>query len=294
MRVLHLDSGREMRGGQWQALRLAEGLRRAGHTILFLSPEGSPCFEAGRKLGLDVKPLTILGVRRFSRQFELCHAHDARSHTLAALFSGAPVIVSRRVGFPIRGGFSRWKYARPRRFIAVSNYVRQVLLAAGVSPERIYVVYDGVPLLAPSIGSQRVVIPDSADPEKGTALALEGARLAGVRAHLSTDLEADLADAGLFVYITHSEGLGSGVLLAMSAGVPVVASSVGGLPEIVKDGETGLLTGNTAQEIAAAILRVSQDYEFSRLLAARARQAVEQRFSIPIMVAATTRVYESC
>ena len=149
-------------------------------------------------------------------------------------------------------------------------------------------------MLAPSIGSQRVVIPDSADPEKGTALALEGARLAGVRAHLSTDLETDLEDAGLFVYITRSEGLGSGVLLAMSAGVPVVASNVGGLPEIVKDGETGLLTGNTPQEIAAAILRVSQDYEFSRLLAARARQAVEERFSIPIMVAATTRVYESC
>ena len=60
--------------------------------------------------------------------------------------------------------------------------------------------------------------------EKGTALALEGARLAGVRGHLSTDLELDLKDAGLFVYITRSEGLGSGVLLAMSAGVPVVAS----------------------------------------------------------------------
>jgi len=294
MRILHLDSGLQMRGGQWQALRLAEGLTQAGHTVLFLSPMGSPCFEAGRKLGLEVKPLTVLNVRRYSRQFDLCHAHDARSHTLGALFSRAPLIVSRRVSFPIRGGLSRWKYARPRRFIAVSNHVRRILMSAGVGTEKISVVYDGVPLLGPSIGSQRVVIPDSADPEKGTALAVEGARLAGARAHLSTDLELDLKDAGLFVYITHGEGLGSGVLLAMSAGVPVVASRVGGLPEIVKDGETGLLTGNTPQEIAAAILRVSQDYDFSRLLAARARQAVEERFTIPTMVAATMRVYESC
>lgn len=294
MRVLHLDSGLEMRGGQWQALRLAEGLSQAGHTILFLSPEGSPCFEACRKVGLDVKPLTILGVRRFSRQVDLCHAHDARSHTLAVLFSAAPVVVSRRVAFPIRGGFSRWKYARPRRYIAVSNHVRQVLMGSGVGTEKISVVYDGVPLLPPSIASPRIVVPDSADPQKGTALALEGVRLAGRNAHLSTNLELDLRDAGLFVYITRSEGLGSGALLAMSAGVPVVVSNIGGLPEIVKNGETGLLTGNTPQEIAAAILRVSQDYEFSRLLAAQARQSIEDRFSIPIMVAATTRVYESC
>jgi glycosyltransferase involved in cell wall biosynthesis len=80
----------------------------------------------------------------------------------------------------------------------------------------------------------------------------------------------------------------------MSAGVPVIASNVGGLPEIITSGQTGLLTGNTAEEIAAAILRVKDDYEFARLLAARARQSVEERFSISTMVAATTRVYESC
>jgi Glycosyl transferases group 1/Glycosyltransferase Family 4 len=294
MRILHIDSGLQMRGGQWQALRLAEGLSQSGRPVMFLSPENSPCFETARKFGLDTKPLTALAVRRYSRQFDLVHAHDARSHTLAAFLSAAPVIVSRRVSFPVHGGFSRWKYSRPRRFVAVSNHVKHVLLGAGVGPERISVVYDGVPLLLPSIASQRVVLYASSDPQKGTALAVEAARLAGVKFHLSTDLEVDLADAGLFVYITHSEGLGSAVLLAMSAGVPVITSNVGGLPEIVKDGESGLLTGNTPQEIAAAILRLREDYEFSRLLAARARQLVEERFSIPIMVAATARVYESC
>ena len=58
---------------------------------------------------------------------------------------------------------------------------------------------------------------------------------------ISQHLEADLRDAAMLVYLTASEGLGSGALLAMSAGVPVIASRVGGLPEIVRHRETGLL-----------------------------------------------------
>jgi glycosyltransferase involved in cell wall biosynthesis len=281
-----------MRGGQWQALRLAQGLAQAGHSILLLAPKPSPIFDTARAVGLDPKPLTAATLRHYSRQSDITHAHDARSHTFAAVLSKAPVIVSRRVAFPIHGGLSRWKYARARHFIAVSNHVRQVLMAAGVGPEKISVVYDGVPLLSPSRPSQRVVAPDSADPEKGTALAVEGARLARAPIHLSKDLELDLQDAGLFVYVTHTEGLGSGALLAMSAGVPVVASNVGGLPEIIRHGESGLLTSNTAQEIAAAILRIREDHEFGRCLAARGRKIVEERFSVAAMVAATAQVYE--
>jgi hypothetical protein len=279
-----------MRGGQWQALRLAEGLSLSGHAVTFLAREA--CLNMARKLGLDAGPLTAASVRRLSRHADLTHAHDARSHTLAALLSAAPLVVSRRVSFPIRGGLSRWKYGRARHFIAVSNYVRDVLIQSGVGSERISVVYDGVPLLTPSTPSETIVASASSDPQKGTALATEAARLAGVPIHLSTDLERDLPGAGQFVYITHSEGLGSGILLAMSAGVPVVASRVGGIPEIVEHEKSGLLVDNAPEEIARAILRLKEDHAFAGLLAARARQLVEARFSIPAMVAATMRVYE--
>jgi hypothetical protein len=233
MRILMLDSGPTMRGGQWQALRLAEGLAQAGHAVTFLAADHSPCFENAQRMGLEPEHLTAAAVRRISRQVDLTHAHDAHSHTLAALLSAAPVIVSRRVSFPIRGGLSRWKYARARHFIAVSNHVKCVLMAGGVKAEKISVVYDGVPLLSPATATERIVMPASQDPQKGTALALEAAHLAGMSPQLSTDLERDLPGAGVFVYITHSEGLGSAILLAMSAGVPVVASNVGGIPEIV-------------------------------------------------------------
>jgi glycosyltransferase involved in cell wall biosynthesis len=291
MRLLHLDSGMEMRGGQWQALRLAEGLAQAGHTVTFLVPPHSPCFEMARKAGLEPRPLGALEVRRASRQSDLIHAHDAHSHTLAAVMGAAPLIVSRRVGFPVRGGLSHWKYGRARHFIAVSNYVKSVLMVGGVRKEKITVVYDGVPLLASGIPVDRIVVPASEDPRKGTALALEAASLAGLSPRVSNDLERDLPGASLFIYITYSEGLGSAILLAMSAGVPVVASRIGGIPEIVEDGESGLLVANTAEEIAAAILRL-RDREFAGRLAERGRRSVEEKFSVAAMVAGTISAYE--
>jgi glycosyltransferase involved in cell wall biosynthesis len=102
-----------------------------------------------------------------------------------------------------------------------------------------------------------------------------------------------LKHARLFLYITRSEGLGSAVLLAMAAGVPVIASGVGGLPEIVQHERTGLLTENTPQAIAGAVRRLTEDRALARALAAQARAVVEQEFSVDRMVAGTIGVYEA-
>ena len=232
-RILHLDSGREMRGGQWQALRLIDGLRRQGADCTLLAPGGAPLFCKAREMALDVRPLGLWAVARLSRQSDLVHAHDARTHTLAALLAGAPLVVSRRVAFPLR---SRWKYRHASRYAAVSQFVKSVMMEGGVPDEKISVIYDGVPLRDPQPGGERLLAPASDDPLKGTDLAREAARRAGVPLHLSRNLETDLAGAGLFLYLTRSEGLGSAVLIAMSAGIPVIASRVGGLPEIVRHG----------------------------------------------------------
>ena len=116
----------------------------------------------------------------------------------------------------------------------------------------------------------------AAIPRKALALARQAARLAGVELQLSDDLERDLPGAAVFVYITHSEGLGSGALLAMSAGVPVVASRVGGLPEIVRHRENGLLVENRAEAIAAAIRELLEDPPLARRLALAGRHTVER------------------
>ena len=286
MRVLHLDAGREMRGGQWQVLRLMEGLTSQGVESTLLARADSPLFEAARGRGCQVQPLSLVRVL-LARRFDAVHAHDARGHTIAAMAGAKPLVVARRVAFEIR---SAWKYARAQRYIAVSHFVKSVLERGGVPADRIDVVYDGVPVLDPSQGGA-VVAPANADPLKGTTLALEAARLAGVQLKLSSDPERDLQDAGIFVYISRSEGLGSGALLAMSAGVPVVASGVGGLPEIVEHRRTGLLVENEAGAIAEAIRELRSDPSLAHRLGAEGRRRVQEKFTVDHMVRRTMEVY---
>ena len=282
-----------MRGGQWQVLRLIEGLRAKGHESVLLARAGSPLFADAKHRGIEVQPLTLFAVAARSRAADITHAHDARSHTAAALAAQSRLVVSRRVAFPVlQNPVSRWKYRSAAHFIAVSKFVERMLLAAGIAPPRVTVVYDGVPMQLPSHGSE-ILVPETNDARKGMALALEGAKLAGFAACPSRNLEWDLEKAALFLYITHSEGLGSAALLAMAAGVPVIASNVGGLAEIVDHERTGLLVENSPQAIARAVRRLMEDREFARSLAARARSEVAQKFSVERMVTGTTAVYEA-
>jgi glycosyltransferase involved in cell wall biosynthesis len=289
MRILHLDAGREMRGGQWQVLRLIQGLDAAGiQSTLLARPEG-PLFAAARREGWRVEPLGLTRAAMLARRHDVVHAHDARTHTLGAIVRGAPLVVARRVSFPVG---SRWKYGRARRYIAVSEFVKGVLMEGGVPADRISVVYDGVPLLEPGRGEAIIAPANLADPRKGQPLATEGARLANVPLELSSDLERDLRRAAMFIYITHSEGLGSGALLAMSAAVSVIASNIGGLPEAIQDGVNGLLVENDAESIARAIRRLL-DEEFSRTLGAAARRTIQERFTVDRMVRGTIEVYRT-
>ena len=276
MRILHLDAGKEMRGGQWQVLRLIEGLAAAGVESTLLARDRSPLFIAARKQGWRVHPLGIVRLLSNLRSHDLIHAHDSRGHSLGALVRSRPLIVSRRVAFPVG---SPWKYARARRYLAVSEFVRQVLISGGVPAEKIAVVYDGVPILEVAHGHEILGL------EKDTAL------LAHMGLKLVTNLEAQLPDAKMLVYITQSEGLGSGALLAMSAALPVIASNLGGLPEIIRNGENGLLVENTPAAIAAAIRQLTEDPDQARRIGAAARHTVIERFTIAHMVARTLENY---
>jgi glycosyltransferase involved in cell wall biosynthesis len=84
----------------------------------------------------------------------------------------------------------------------------------------------------------------------------------------------------LFVLSTHREGFPLSILEAMAMGKPVVATSVGGIPEIVTNGVTGYLHqhGNS-QELADALLRLIENPEDARRMGATARENVLQNFS---------------
>jgi len=288
MRILHLDSGREMRGGQWQVLRLVEGLHTAGVESTLLARPGAPLYLAARKLGWRVEPIGLSRAVLLARRHDLIHAHDAHGHTLGAIVRGSRLAVSRRVSFAVG---SRWKYSRASRYLAVSEFVKRMLIAGGVDENKIRVVYDGVPLLEPSHGTAVMGPSNAGDPLKGAPLAVEAASLAGMALRLSNDLERDLEHAAVFVYITHSEGLGSGALMAMSAGVPVVASNVGGLPEVIRHRENGMLVGNVVADIAAAIRELLDNPDLARRIGQAARETISRQFTVGHMVRNTMEVY---
>ncbi len=88
------------------------------------------------------------------------------------------------------------------------------------------------------------------------------------------------------------EAFGWTISEGMLCGKPVVASRVGGIPEIVQDGVTGcLVTPGRPGEMAECILRLLRDEQLRRRMGAAGRQIVEQRFSLEPNVAELLRLY---
>jgi glycosyltransferase involved in cell wall biosynthesis len=113
-----------------------------------------------------------------------------------------------------------------------------------------------------------------------------------------TGFRTDVANilAALSVVVSPSlglEGLSNSLLEAMAAGLPVVATRVGGTPEIVEDGVTGLLVSpGDPQVLAAAISRLLHDRTTARQLGQSARRRVFSRYSLEQAVASTERLYD--
>ncbi len=119
-------------------------------------------------------------------------------------------------------------------------------------------------------------------------LSLGGAlRLAGTR----SDADALLAAADIVVLSSEEEGLGTVLLDAMALGRPVAATRGGGIPEIVVDGETGLLAPvHDPVALGTAIADIATDESLARRLGAAGRRRADQ-FSVERTADRTADVY---
>ena len=348
--ILHLDTGTGLRGGQQQLLMLARGLRDRGHRQLIVTLEGTAlevraCQDGFRVFALPAHDLAhahgILQLRRLLRAepFQILHAHDGKGQTISWLASlGMRVgrVASRRVTFlPARRIDSRFKYGRTcHSVIAISGFVKKLLLDAGVPDSRIEVIPDGVevPEELPDaavrtrtrtqwgMGAQEFVAGHlgAMTHEKGQDIASQAAalltkRLPEARVVLAAEtlkpilmimppnlrvigyqenLTKYFAGLDLYIMPSRAEGLGSSALLAMAHGVPVVASRVGGLPEIVEDGVNGwLVPPGEPAALAEAISQAAADRARLLEMGAKARERA-RAFSSTIMVERTEALYE--
>lgn len=345
LRLLHVDSGREWRGGQRQVYLLARGQREAGDEPLVAAYPDAPLIRRLRSAGVAAASVRmradwdIVAARRLRALIrawnpDLVHAHDARGHALAlAALVGQrhiPLVVTRRVTFVPKG---RLKYGRRvARFIAISHAVREAMQLGGVDPTRVDVVYSGVPtpevtevrdwrgergwsaehVILGVVGAMTSekgihVLADIANAVKGDVaarvrLVLLGGKAAGTdkigqfeayRAGFVYDPHSAMAGFDVLLHPSSAEGLGTALIDSMALGVPPIAFGVGGIPELVVNGESGVLVppGDIAAFAHAIEGLVTKRTQRESLARGGPSRAV--LFSVDRMISGTRAVYDA-
>jgi glycosyltransferase involved in cell wall biosynthesis len=358
MRVLHYDTEKGWRGGEQQALYLAEGLKRRGVTNLCVGRPGAPYVERCAAKGLDVAtvmnhgegdPRAVSGLRKIVKSFkpDVVHMHTSHAHTLGVLAAKSAgmgrTVVSRRVDFTIYRNALKLSWFKYRfgvdRYVAISEGVRAQMRKDGIPDAKIRIVHSGIDLSrfegvkphgwhaefklppgAPIVldvaafgwhKAQEVLVAATpkilaALPEARVFLVGEGECEGKVRAEVErlglqsrilftgfrTDVPSLLAGAHVFVMCSVLEGLCTSLLDALALRIPAVGSAVGGIPEVLVDGVTGLtVPPRDPDALAAAVVRVLTDPALAKRLAEAGRRHVEAKFTNDAMVEGTLGVY---
>ncbi len=108
-----------------------------------------------------------------------------------------------------------------------------------------------------------------------------------------SDVAACMAAMDLLVHPSLSESFGQVIVEAMAVGTPVVVTSVGGVPEIVTDGESGLIVPpGDANQLREAILRMLRDENFRNQMANEGERSVKEKFGLDRFVSAQFKCYQ--
>jgi glycosyltransferase involved in cell wall biosynthesis len=360
-----------LRGGERQLLCLAAALRARGRRNVVYARAGGELAREARRLGFEVRTLPFLFewdpvsawrlARDARREGAVVHAHTGHAAGLAALATlrGVPCVMHRRVDFEVAKASASWKYGRAGKVIAVSDAIAKLLAGAGLDPEKVATVADGLPAsdeesswmqmdknpyspptdverteyrrilgnefdVDPAmtwIGNLAALVPHK-DHDTLIAAAVivllqrpkvrfliagkgpEEARLARsigrmglaekvrLLGHRPDPLPL-LKSLDAYVQSSWGEGMGSVLIEAAACGVPVAATRAGGIPEVVTDGETGLLVPPRDPEaLARALMRLVDDRALAARLSAEARRRLP-RFGLTRMAASLENIYDA-
>jgi glycosyltransferase involved in cell wall biosynthesis len=350
--VLHTESSPGWGGQEVRNLTEARWLQEEGWRVLLACRPRSEILRRAEAAGVPARPVPMRGswdlpsalrlaalVRR--EGVDLVHTHssiDAWLGGLAARLAGVPVVRSRHVSIPLRGGWNPVYTLLADRILTSGEAIRRLVVGAGIPPDKVVALPAGVDLALfkgglgdrvraelrltrPVVGSVAMfrgskghdVLLEAFErigrefPRATLLLVGDGIRRAWVEslarerglgervrfAGFREDVPDLLAAMDCFVLASiRTEGIPQSLLQAMAAGVPVVASSVGGIPEVIEDGETGrLVPVLDASALAREIRAVLADPATARRRAEAARARVEAGFSRERAMARLAAIY---
>jgi glycosyltransferase involved in cell wall biosynthesis len=355
VRILQVDSGVHARDGTMKYLMdISTALAKRGHEVTIACPPQSIQAQCAEEHGLQKIAFEMRGqndwkklpgfVRAVAGKYDVVHIHSALDYVvpaMAARIGRIPVVVMTRHlphGFASRRNAYICASLLYDRIIAVSNFVRNVLVESGARPDRVEVVLNGIPAATPDLEAGlrlrlELGIPLDAvlvgaagriSPQKGFDVllraihqlihegvciycvifgagpALEDLRALAAELHVEPVLRlpgfrSDVSSLWCATDIAAipsvwPEPFGYVALEALSAGCAVVASRVGGLPEVVSADSALLTEPGDVEGLAGAI----RSLVISRERRSEMRHAASERartLTLDANVASVERIY---
>lgn len=358
MKILHFSSAKTWRGGEQQIAYLYEELQLLNIQQWIFCVENSALADYCMKKKIrhfvykkrfSINPLIAWQLKKNATKLkiDLIHIHDSHSHTFsyfaAILGNKTPLILSRRVDFPVQKNwfsYQKYNHSAIKKIISVSKNVQQILASAIYDKTKLGVVHSGIDLSRFQFSNQHILrtrynIPKAVKiianvaaiaPHKDyftfidTAAILlkknnllkffvigaDGGEEERIKKYVlekkvkdyfvftgfRNDLPKILPEIDVFLYTSKEEGLGTSIIDALACGIPVVATDAGGITEIIKDNENGLLSPiKTAQGLAENVEKVL-DNQLLKARLCKAGKITARQFSKKEMALQTFRVYQ--
>lgn len=345
MNILVISSSRAYGGLENQTVNLLCALKGRGHNAVLGCPEGSLIYNDALKFSVPVEDICFTNAGDLLAAFRLATA--VRRHKIEVLVAtmgkeywpaavmaglmGRKVVYIRHMADRLKKHTVWLVRTAVDGVIAVSGFVREGLLVAGVPAEKISVVHNGIGVerFADQTGKREetrrelgispddfvVGVAGALNEGKGMFVLMKAAErlkdffapefrprllligdgpsraeleemakklgLAAIFTGRRLDMERMYSAMDVFLFPSICrESFGMVVIEAMASGLPVIASSVGGVPEIVKNGENGILVPpGDPSALAGAICRLAGDAEFSKQMARNGEKNVLDNFS---------------
>ncbi len=174
--------------------------------------------------------------------------------------------------------------------------VRVLFMTTLLARKGIYDLLDAVPIVASDCPGVRFVICGSGEIDRCRAVCAERGTSGVVEFSgyvVGAQKLAKYHDAHLFVLPSHFEGLPVSMIEAMFAGLPIVATPVGGIPDIIKEDENGFLVPvGDSDALAGRIIRLVKDPDLRRRIGQTNERKAFEMFDVPVICRELRRIYD--